>query len=154
MSKIFLKNPQFTLYTCVFKKSFVYSNKKQIFIPRVFNLFKTLLYIKFSSLSMFNIPIDDFTCIENLKYSNDIYNIQFQPSNFNSWGNLSFFDIKESDLINARILEKKGGAIKILGEGELKSIINISISYASKSAKDKITKIGGSINLTVKEKAK
>ena len=63
-------------------------------------------------------------------------------------------DIKESDLINARILEKKGGAIKILGEGELKSIINISISYASKSAKDKITKIGGSINLTVKEKAK
>ena len=33
-------------------------------------------------------------------------------------------DIKESDLINARILEKKGGAIKILGDGNLKSIIN------------------------------
>ena len=32
--------------------------------------------------------------------------------------------------------------------------INISISYASKSAKDKVAKLGGSINLTIKEKAK
>tara|TARA_Y100000590_G_C15657410_1_gene991194 strand:- start:573 stop:1043 length:471 start_codon:yes stop_codon:yes gene_type:complete len=63
-------------------------------------------------------------------------------------------DIKESDLIKARILTKKDRAVKILGDGKLKSTINISISYASKSAKDKITKIGGSVNLTVKEKSK
>ena len=63
-------------------------------------------------------------------------------------------DIKESDLIKARILTKKDRAVKILGDGKLKSIINISISYASKSAKDKIAKIGGSVNLTVKEKSK
>jgi len=63
-------------------------------------------------------------------------------------------DIKENDLISAEILTKKGGAAKILGDGDLKSVINLTISYASKSAKDKIIKLGGSINLTIKDKAK
>ena len=57
-------------------------------------------------------------------------------------------DIKEEDLIKANIIKKSGGLAKILGNGELKSVINISVSYASKSAIEKIKNIGGTINLT------
>ena len=63
-------------------------------------------------------------------------------------------DIKEDDLIKASIVRKSGGFVKILGDGDFKSVVNLSISYASKSAIDKIKKLGGSVNLVLKDKIK
>ncbi len=57
-------------------------------------------------------------------------------------------EITEKDLIKANILKKSGGSAKVLGNGNLKSVINLSISFASKSAIEKIKTIGGSVNLT------
>ena len=63
-------------------------------------------------------------------------------------------DIDENDMIKANILKKSGGPAKLLGNGNIKSVVNLTISKASKSAVKKITKLGGSINLTLKNKNK
>ena len=57
-------------------------------------------------------------------------------------------EIKESILFEKNILNKSKGALKLLDIGELNSPITIEISYASKKAIDKVTKIGGKVNLT------
>tara|TARA_Y100000748_G_scaffold48113_1_gene36608 strand:- start:449 stop:910 length:462 start_codon:yes stop_codon:yes gene_type:complete len=59
--------------------------------------------------------------------------------------------IKSSDTINAnllkklKIINKNSQMLKILGSGELKVKINIETDLISKSAKNKLEKIGGSI---------
>ena len=59
--------------------------------------------------------------------------------------------IKSSDTINAnllkklKIINKNSQMLKILGNGEIKIKINIEADLISKSAKDKLEKIGGSI---------
>ncbi len=59
--------------------------------------------------------------------------------------------IKSSDTINAnllkklKIINKNSEMLKILGNGEIKVKINIETDLISKSAKDKLEKIGGSI---------
>ena len=59
--------------------------------------------------------------------------------------------IKSSDTINAKLLKKlkiinkNSKMLKILGNGEIKIKINIEADLISKSAKDKLEKIGGSI---------
>ncbi len=59
--------------------------------------------------------------------------------------------IKSSDTINAnllkklKIINKNSKMLKILGNGEIKIKINIEADLISKSAKDKLEKIGGSI---------
>ena len=61
--------------------------------------------------------------------------------------------IKTSDVLNADILKKlklinkNSTKLKILGTGELKDKINIEADLASKSAIEKLEKIGGSIQL-------
>jgi|TARA_B100001105_G_scaffold251778_1_gene242146 large subunit ribosomal protein L15 len=50
-------------------------------------------------------------------------------------------------LKKANILSKSYNKIKILGTGEIKSKINLNVDYASKSAKEKLEKIGGTISL-------
>jgi len=68
----------------------------------------------------------------------------------------SFIDkktIKTSDLIDSEILkklkliDKNSTKLKILGTGEIKDKINIEANLASKSAVQKLEKIGGSIQL-------
>ena len=68
----------------------------------------------------------------------------------------SFIDKKKintNDLINAdllkklKIISKKSTKLKILGSGEIKEKINIEADLASKSAVEKLEKIGGSIQL-------
>ncbi|MDB9746936.1 50S ribosomal protein L15 [Candidatus Pelagibacter sp.] len=68
----------------------------------------------------------------------------------------SFIDvktIKSSDIINMELLKKlklvnkNSVKLKILGTGELKDKINIEANLASKSAVEKLEKIGGSIQL-------
>jgi len=62
-------------------------------------------------------------------------------------------NIKSSDLINSELLKKlklinkNSNKLKILGSGDIKVKINIEADLASKSAIDKLEKIGGSINL-------
>jgi large subunit ribosomal protein L15 len=64
--------------------------------------------------------------------------------------------IKQDSLINlntlkeAKIINKSFNKIKILGMGELKSKINLNVDFISKSAKLKLEKAGGTINLKQK----
>tara|TARA_Y100000389_G_scaffold188942_1_gene212109 strand:- start:2323 stop:2778 length:456 start_codon:yes stop_codon:yes gene_type:complete len=68
----------------------------------------------------------------------------------------SFIDkktIKSSDILNVdlfkklKIINKNSTKLKILGTGEIKVKINIEANLASKSAVEKLEKIGGSIQL-------
>jgi large subunit ribosomal protein L15 len=61
--------------------------------------------------------------------------------------------IEINDVLNSEILKKlnlinkNSTKLKILGTGEIKSKINIEANLASKSAIDKLEKVGGSIQL-------
>ena len=50
-------------------------------------------------------------------------------------------------LKKANIISKSFSKIKILGTGEIKSKVNLNVDYISKSAKEKLEKGGGTINL-------
>ena len=62
-------------------------------------------------------------------------------------------NIKTSDLLNSELLKKlklinkNSNKLKILGSGEIKDKINIEADLASKSAIQKLEKIGGSIQI-------
>ena len=61
--------------------------------------------------------------------------------------------IKSTDTLNSELLKKlklinkNSNKLKILGFGEIKVKINIEADLASKSAVDKLKKVGGSIQL-------
>ena len=61
--------------------------------------------------------------------------------------------IKSGELLNTellkklKIINKNSTKLKILGTGEIKDKINIEADLASKSAVEKLEKIGGSIQL-------
>ena len=61
--------------------------------------------------------------------------------------------IKTDDTINSdllkklKLINKNSVKLKILGSGEIKSKINIEADLASKSAKEKLEKLGGSIQI-------
>ena len=68
----------------------------------------------------------------------------------------SFIDnktIKTSDILNSdllkklKIISKNSTKLKILGTGDIKDKLNIEANLASKSAVEKLEKIGGSIQL-------
>ena len=68
----------------------------------------------------------------------------------------SFIDkksIKTSEILNSNLLKKlklinkRSSKLKILGSGEIKDKINIEADLASKSAVNKLEKIGGSIQI-------
>tara|TARA_B100001564_G_C20003311_1_gene386809 strand:+ start:43 stop:495 length:453 start_codon:yes stop_codon:yes gene_type:complete len=62
--------------------------------------------------------------------------------------NINPNDIINSDLLKRlKIINKNSKKLKILGSGEIKNKINIEADSASKSAIDKLEKIGGSIQL-------
>ncbi len=62
-------------------------------------------------------------------------------------------NIKTTELLNSNLLKKlklinkNSSKLKILGSGEIKNKINIEADLASKSAVEKLEKIGGSIQL-------
>ena len=62
-------------------------------------------------------------------------------------------NIKSNDTINSdllkklKLINKNSKKLKILGSGEIKVKINIEADLASKSAVDKLKKVGGSIQL-------
>ena len=55
--------------------------------------------------------------------------------------------LNSSSLKKLKLINKKSTKLKILGTGELKDKINIEADLASKSAIEKLEKIGGSIQL-------
>ena len=68
----------------------------------------------------------------------------------------SFIDkksVKTSEILNSNLLkklkliDKRSSKLKILGSGEIKDKINIEADLASKSAVNKLEKIGGSIQI-------
>ena len=52
------------------------------------------------------------------------------------------------DFCNKNILHKSKGSVKLLNVGELKTPINIEISFASKKAVEQIKAAGGNIKTT------
>ena len=53
-------------------------------------------------------------------------------------------------LQSKKIISKKFQKLKILGKGEIKNKINLSVNFVSKQAKEKIEKIGGKLTLIKK----
>ena len=49
-----------------------------------------------------------------------------------------------------KIINKSSDKIKILGKGEIKAKINLNVDFVSKSAKEKLEKIGATISLKQK----
>ena len=50
-------------------------------------------------------------------------------------------------LKKTKIVNKSSNKIKILGNGDIKTKINLSVDFISKSAKEKLEKVGGIISL-------
>ena len=50
-------------------------------------------------------------------------------------------------LQNKKIVSKKYEKLKILGSGEIKNKVNLTVNFISKQAKEKIEKIGGKLTL-------
>ena len=70
-----------------------------------------------------------------------------------------FYDNKKIDLDkpidlkflqDKKIINKKYIKLKILGDGDIKNKVNITANYVSKQAKDKIEKVGGTLNILKK----
>ena len=70
-----------------------------------------------------------------------------------------FYDNKKLDtlnqvnlkiLIEKKIINKKYLKLKILGDGDIKTKVNISANFISKQAKEKIEKIGGTLSILKK----
>ena len=86
----------------------------------------------------------------------NIFQKKIQNINFNMIENLikkHNFDrskITEADLFKKKMFSKSKGALKLLNVGDINDKINIEISYASKTAIEKVEKHGGTITLTVK----
>ena len=55
-------------------------------------------------------------------------------------------------LVEKDILNKRYAKLKLLGSGELKAKINITVNYVSKQAQVKVEKAGGTLNLLKKNK--
>ena len=84
-------------------------------------------------------------------FQKKIQNINFETiSNIIKKYKIDPSQIKESDLFEKKILSKSKGKLKLLNIGDLKDKINIEISYASKTAVEKVEKSGGTIIITSK----
>ena len=81
----------------------------------------------------------------------NIFHKKVQNINFNMIQNLikkHNFDpskITETELFEKKMFSKSKGALKLLNVGDIKDKINIEISYASKTAIEKVEKNGGKI---------
>ena len=56
-------------------------------------------------------------------------------------------EITEEVLVNLGIIRRKWDGVRLLGKGDLKTKINISITGISKKAQDAIEKLGGKVTL-------
>ena len=64
------------------------------------------------------------------------------------WIDFHRFKVSNSNLLKKlKLINKRSSKLKILGSGEIKDKINIEADLASKSAVNKLEKIGGSIQI-------
>ncbi len=61
-------------------------------------------------------------------------------------GNVETVDKKV--LLEAGLIRKKNVPVKVLGDGDLKNKINLVVDAISKTAKEKVEKLGGTVTLT------
>ena len=83
------------------------------------------------------------TKIEKINLAKIQYFIEKKSINVSDKINLNF-------LKKLKIINKKSIQLKILGTGEVKQKINIEADFFSKSAKDKLEKIGGNVQILKK----
>ena len=83
------------------------------------------------------------TKIEKINLAKIQYFIEKKSINVSDKINLNF-------LKKLKIINKKSIKLKILGTGEVKQKINIEADFFSKSAKDKLEKIGGNVQILKK----
>ena len=78
----------------------------------------------------------------------NIHRKEFQVVNVEDLEKLkSKDDITPEVLFENGLIRKKSIAVKLLGNGELKSKVNIKVNAVSKSAQQKVEKQGGSVTL-------
>ena len=81
-------------------------------------------------------------------FSKKIQTINFnQISNIINKYNIGPKELKETDLFEKNIFKKSKGSLKLLNVGNLTSPIIIEVSYASKTAIEKVEKLGGSVKI-------
>ncbi|RPH01252.1 MAG: 50S ribosomal protein L15 [Candidatus Pelagibacter sp. TMED153] len=98
-------------------------------------LYRRLPKRGFKTLKRDNIAILNLSKIQNIYEKN--------KDEFKSL--LDLKSLKKNKLINKKYLK-----LKILGSGELKTKIDITAHFASKQAQEKITKVGGKLNIIKK----
>ncbi|NNU14853.1 50S ribosomal protein L15 [Parvularcula sp. ZS-1/3] len=62
--------------------------------------------------------------------------------------------ITEDSLVESGFLRSKKDGVRVLGTGELSAKVNVTVTYATKSAREAIEKAGGSVTMTRPEKHK
>ena len=60
--------------------------------------------------------------------------------------------INLSSLQKSKLINKKYKKLKLLGSGDLKNKLNVEVNSISKSAKEKVEKLGGKVTLINKAK--
>ena len=95
-------------------------------------LFRRLPKRGFKSFNKKNVAILNLSKLQSI----------FEQKKISFEGNL---DLKSFQ--NKKIISKKYEKLKILGTGEIKNKINLTVNYISKQAKEKIEKVGGKLTL-------
>lgn len=62
--------------------------------------------------------------------------------------------VTEDSLVEAGLVRNKKDGLRLLGSGELSAKVDVTVTYATKSAREAIEKAGGSITMTRPEKKK
>ena len=89
----------------------------------------------------------------NTKDKGDNWKAWEQPPDYISrgiWplrGGIASNKINISNLQKSKLISKKYGKLKLLGSGDLKQKLDIEVNAISKSAKEKIEKLGGKVTL-------
>ena len=60
--------------------------------------------------------------------------------------------VTEEGLVEAGLVRNKKDGLRVLGTGELSAKVDVTVTYATKSAREAIEKAGGSVTITRKEK--
>ncbi|WOI54484.1 50S ribosomal protein L15 [Parvularcula sp. LCG005] len=62
--------------------------------------------------------------------------------------------VTEDGLVEAGLIRRKSDGLRLLGSGELSSKLDVTVTYATKSAREAIEKAGGTVTMTRPEKHK
>lgn len=73
--------------------------------------------------------------------------VSFQVVNVEALGQLEAETITKEVLYEAKLIRKMNVPVKVLGDGKLERKINVEVDAVSKSAREKIEKLGGSVSL-------